>query len=168
MVAVTKPGKLELTCDPSYTSFSPASSPPTIQRQWLDYNPTMSVTAPKVLCNGGTSAALVANITAGDKITAKWAKWTHKQVSIMVWMYKCAADIKSCDGSGKKWLKIDQMRMTAPPLTGTSWGTAVVYKNFAWTSTIPASLAPGYFLIRHELLHSIKQMHHNFMRNAHN
>jgi len=140
------------TTYPGYTGFSPASSPATIQRQWPDYNPTLSVTAAKVMCNGGTSAALVANITAGDKITAKWAQWTHQQGPVMVWMYKCAGDIKSCDGSGKNWFKIDQMGMTAPPLTGTSWGTAVVYKNLAWTSTIPASLAPGYYLIRHELL----------------
>ena len=42
--------------------------------------------------------------------------------------------------------------MTAPPLTGTSWGTAVVYAKLRWTSTIPASLAPGNYLIRHELL----------------
>jgi hypothetical protein len=42
--------------------------------------------------------------------------------------------------------------MTAPPLTGTSWGTAVVYANLKWTSNIPATLKPGNYLIRHELL----------------
>ena len=71
---------------------------------------------------------------------------------VMVWMYKCKGDFKSCDGSGKNWFKIDQEGMTAPPLSGTSWGTAKVYKNLAWESTIPASLAPGNYLIRHELL----------------
>jgi hypothetical protein len=44
------------------------------------------------------------------------------------------------------------MGMTAPPLTGTGWGTAVVEAKLQWTSTIPASLAPGNYLIRHELL----------------
>ena len=44
------------------------------------------------------------------------------------------------------------MGMTAPPLTGTSWGTAVVYANLKSTSTIPATLKPGNYLIRHELL----------------
>jgi len=140
------------TAYPGYEGFSPASSPATIERQWPDYNPTMSVTAHSVMCNGGTSAALVANVTAGAKITAKWGQWTHQQGPVMVWMYKCAGDIKSCDGSGKNWFKIDQMGMTAPPLTGTNWGTAIVYKTLAWTSTIPASLAPGYYLIRHELI----------------
>ena len=42
--------------------------------------------------------------------------------------------------------------MTAPPLSGTSWGTNDVLKTLKWTSTIPQSLAPGNYLIRHELL----------------
>ena len=104
------------------------------------------------MCNGGTSAALVANVTGGSVITAKWAQWTHQQGPIMVWLYKCPAGIKSCDGSGNYWFKIDQMGMTAPPLSGTSWGTAVVYAKLAWTSTLPKNLAPGYYLIRHELI----------------
>jgi hypothetical protein len=112
----------------------------------------MTVTDPKVKCNGGTSAALNATLAAGSSITAKWAQWTHQQGPVMVWMYKCAGEFSACDGSGKNWFKIDQMGMTAPPLTGTSWGTAIVYSKLAWTSTIPAKLAPGKYLIRHELL----------------
>jgi len=140
------------TTYPGYTGFSPSSSPPSIQRQWPDYNPTMTVTDPKVKCNGGTSAALNATVAAGASVTAKWAQWTHQQGPVMVWMYKYAGEFSACDGSGKNWFKIDQMGMTAPPLTGTSWGTAIVYAKLAWTSTIPAKLAPGKYLIRHELL----------------
>jgi len=137
---------------PGYEGYSPASGPPTIQRQWPSYNPIMSVTDPAMTCNGGTSAPLVANISAGDQITAKWAQWTHQQGPVMVWMYACPSGFKSCDGKGAGWFKIDQEGMTAPPLTGTNWGTAVVEAKLAWTSTIPKSLAPGNYLIRHELL----------------
>ncbi|KUJ19714.1 family 61 putative glycoside hydrolase [Mollisia scopiformis] len=140
------------TTYPGYQGFSPASSPPTIQRQWPDYNPIMSVSDAKMLCNTGTSAALNATIEAGSTITAKWAQWTHQQGPVMVWMYKCAGTFKACDGKGKGWFKIDQTGMTAPPLTGTSWGTAIVYSKLAYTSTIPKALAPGNYLIRHELL----------------
>ena len=90
----------------SYTGFSPASSPKTIQRQWPDYNPTMSVTDSKVMCNGGTSAELSAKVKAGGKIRAIWSQWTHAQGPVMVWMYKCSGDFNSCDGSGKKWFKV--------------------------------------------------------------
>jgi hypothetical protein len=112
----------------------------------------MSVTDPAMTCNGGTSAPLVANISAGDEITAKWAQWTHQQGPVMVWMYACPSGFKSCDGKGAGWFKIDQQGLTAPPLTSTNWGTAVVEAKLAWTSTIPQNLAPGNYLIRHELL----------------
>jgi hypothetical protein len=74
-----------------YTGFSPASSPKTIQRQWPDYNPTMSITDSKVMCNGGTSADLVAKVAAGGKIKAFWSQWTHAQGPVMVWLYKCTS-----------------------------------------------------------------------------
>jgi hypothetical protein len=104
------------------------------------------------MCNGGKSADLTATVAAGSKVKAFWKQWTHQQGPVMVWMYKCAGAFTACDGSGVKWFKIDQEGMTAPPLSGNSWGTAKVYKNLFWESTIPASLAPGNYLIRHELL----------------
>lgn len=86
----------------------------------------MTVTDAKMTCNGGTSAALSAPITAGQNITAIWGQWTHKQGPVMVWMYKCSGAFTACDGKGKGWFKIDQMGMTAPPLSGDNWGTAIV------------------------------------------
>jgi len=137
---------------PGYQGFSPQYGPATIERQWPDYNPTLTVSDIKMRCNGGTSAALSATVAAGSTVTAFWQQWTHQQGPVMVWMYKCAAAFTACDGSGTGWFKIDQMGLTAPPLSGTSWGTAVLYKNLKWTSTIPAALAPGNYLIRHEVL----------------
>ena len=58
------------------------------------------------MCNGGTSADLSAKVAAGGKIKAIWAQWTHEQGPVMVWLYKCAGDFASCDGSGKKWFKV--------------------------------------------------------------
>jgi hypothetical protein len=67
-------------------------------------------------------------------------------------MYKCAGDFSACDGLGAGWFKNNEKSMTAPLLTGISWGTAVVYATLKWTSTIPPTLAAGNNLIRHELL----------------
>jgi hypothetical protein len=137
---------------PGYQGYSPAQSPATIERQWTDYNPVLSVSDAKMRCNGGTSAALSAPVKAGGKVRAIWQQWTHQQGPVMVWLYKCPGAFSSCDGSGAGWFKIDQMGMTAPPLTGTSWGTAVVMAQLYWESTIPAKIADGNYLIRHELL----------------
>lgn len=58
------------------------------------------------MCNGGTKADLSAKVAAGGSVTAFWKQWTHSQGPVMVWMYKCAGDFSSCDGSGKKWFKV--------------------------------------------------------------
>lgn len=70
----------------------------------------------------------------------------------MVWLFKCAGTFAACDGSGAGWFKIDQKGLTAPPLSSTNWGTNDVMKTLKWTSTIPAKLANGNYLVRHELL----------------
>ncbi|KAK2804672.1 hypothetical protein FQN50_006511 [Emmonsiellopsis sp. PD_5] len=137
---------------PGYTGFSPGSSPETIQRQWPDYNPIMEVADAMMTCNGGTTAQLSAEVAAGSEVTAIWSQWTHAQGPVMVWMYQCAGDFAACDGKGNNWFKIDEAGLIEGPIDGEGWGTGVVLKELQWTSVIPANLAPGNYLIRHELL----------------
>ncbi|SPO07319.1 related to cel1 protein precursor [Cephalotrichum gorgonifer] len=138
---------------PGYQGFSPASSPPTIQRQWPNYDPIMTVTDPKMTCNGGTSAALSAPVSAGANVTAHWAQWTHAQGPVMVWLYDCqGAPFSACDGSAERWVKIDQLGLWGSQLNSENWGTAIVLAQLAWTSIIPYNIRPGNYLIRHELL----------------
>ncbi|KAL2016975.1 hypothetical protein VTK56DRAFT_2809 [Thermocarpiscus australiensis] len=137
---------------PGYDGYSPATSPKTIQFQWPDYNPTMSVSDIKMRCNGGTSADLSAPVTAGENVTAFWKQWTHSQGPVMVWLFKCPGAFSSCQGDGKGWFKIDQMGLFGTQLTSNDWGTALVVQNLKWSSRIPKNLAPGNYLIRHELL----------------
>lgn len=137
---------------PGYEGFSPATSPKTIQFQWPDYNPVMNVNDIKMRCNGGTSADLSAPVNAGENVTAVWKQWTHEQGPVMVWLYKCPGDFSSCKGDGKGWFKIDQLGLYGTQLTSNEWGTGIVYRDLRWTSRIPRNLAPGNYLIRHELL----------------
>ncbi|KAG8855536.1 hypothetical protein FRB91_002058 [Serendipita sp. 411] len=140
------------TTYPGYTGFSPASSPPTIEWQWPDYNPTLDPAMSSVKCNGGTSAALSASVAAGGTVTAKWAQWTHAEGSISVYLFKCAGAFSACTGSGSGWFKIDEAGLLSGTMYSGTWGAGQVLKNLQWTSTIPASLAPGNYLIRHELI----------------
>ncbi|KAH6854800.1 glycoside hydrolase [Chaetomium sp. MPI-CAGE-AT-0009] len=140
------------TTYPGYEGFSPTGAD-TIQFQWPDYNPTMEVGDAKMRCNGGTSAALSAPINAGENITAVWKQWTHAQGPVMVWMYKCDGDFgASCEGDGQGWFKIDQMGLFGTDPASEDWGTGIVLKTLEWSSKIPTNLAPGNYLIRHELL----------------
>jgi hypothetical protein len=70
----------------------------------------------------------------------------------MVWLFKCASDFASCKGDGKGWFKIDQAGLSKPPMNSNNWATHTVLTKGEWTSTIPAKIAAGNYLIRHELL----------------
>ncbi|KAI0172910.1 glycoside hydrolase family 61 protein [Hypoxylon sp. FL1284] len=135
-----------------YQGFSPVSGAQIIQRQWPDYNPIMTVTDARMTCNGGTSAPIAAEVEAGSEVTAFWKQWTHAQGPVMVWMYACDGEFSGCNGESKKWFKIDEKGLEGSNLNSENWGTADVLKNGKWTSTIPKSLKPGNYLIRHELL----------------
>ncbi|TPX15348.1 uncharacterized protein E0L32_004625 [Thyridium curvatum] len=145
---------------PGYQGFSPGNSRDVIQWQWPDYNPIMSASDPKLRCNGGHSATQSAPVMPGDTVSATWGQWTHSQGPILVWMYKCPGAFSSCDGSGAGWFKIDEAGFhgdgsgvfldTERP---SGWDIAkLVGGNKQWTSTIPQGLAPGNYLIRHELI----------------
>lgn len=144
----------------SYQGFSPSNTPNVIQRQWPDYNPVLSTDDAKLRCNGGTSATLSATAAPGDTVTATWAQWTHSQGPILVWLYKCAGAFSACDGSGAGWFKIDEggfhgdgKTVFLDTETPSGWDIAkLVGGNKKWTSTIPLGLAPGNYLIRHELI----------------
>ncbi|PKS05147.1 hypothetical protein jhhlp_008514 [Lomentospora prolificans] len=145
---------------PGYQGFSPSNSPNVIQWQWSDYNPVMSATDPKLRCNGGHSATEAAEAAPGDEVSAIWGQWTHSQGPILVWMYKCPGEFSACDGSGAEWFKIDEAGFSGDGTsvfldseTPSGWEIAkLVGGNKAYTSTIPAGLAPGNYLIRHELI----------------
>lgn len=137
---------------PGYNGFAPKAGAETIQRQWNDYSPVLDVTDAKMRCNGGTSAQLSAPVQAGENVTAVYKQWTHQQGPVMVWLFKCAGDFASCDGSGRGWFKIDQMGLWGGVLDSNNWATAIVVKNLKWSSAIPKNLAAGNYLIRHELL----------------
>lgn len=120
----------------------------------------MSVTDIKLRCNGGTSATESATAAPGDTVTAIWGQWTHSQGPILVWMYKCAGAFSSCDGSGAGWFKIDEagfhgdgVKVFLDTEVNSGWDIAkLVGGNKQWSSKIPQGLAPGNYLIRHELI----------------
>lgn len=132
-----------------YNGYNPNQNPTTVQWTWKTYDPIFKVTDPMMTCNGGTPGKLSITIPAGGNITAGWKQWTHQQGPVMVWMYDCeGADFSACNGKSKRWFKIDEAGLYSGKLAGNDWATAVVYNKKVWTSTIPANLKPGNYIIR--------------------
>jgi len=74
---------------------------------------------------------------------AKWAQWTHVPSSVAVYL--------SNDG-GSKWFKIDEAAVLSGTVGGNDWAGNVIIKTGVWSSKVPAGLAPGKYIVRHELI----------------
>ncbi|MCJ1327783.1 hypothetical protein MMC10_004458 [Thelotrema lepadinum] len=142
----------------TYNGFIPynsaANQPATIQREWDSYNPIQDPTQTTMRCNAnGANSQLTATVAAGSKVEAFWNPWPHTIGPVVVWMAKCPGACSSFDGSGNVWFKIDQAGLESGTLTTGLWGQGqLINQNSTWTSTIPASLPAGQYLLRHELL----------------
>ncbi|TFK36719.1 cellulose-growth-specific protein [Crucibulum laeve] len=142
----------------TYAGWSPYNDPSSqtsIERPYSTYDPILSPTDAKMSCNNNGQASahqLSATVAAGTSITAKWSQWTHAQGPVMVYMAKCSGSCTSSNSNSLKWFKIAQTGLISGTLGNGQWGLGQVMNTLSYTATIPASLAAGEYLIRHELL----------------
>ncbi|KAI0789130.1 glycoside hydrolase [Abortiporus biennis] len=144
----------------TYQGFKAYNTPTgqtSIQREWDTYNPLTDPTDPALPCNtnGASlgSGQLSATVAAGSKVTAYWNQWPHTIGPVMVYMASCGGSCTSADTSSLNWFKIDEAGLISGTVVTGTWGQGeLVANNNSWTSTIPASLAPGEYMLRHELL----------------
>ncbi|KAJ3563644.1 hypothetical protein NP233_g8808 [Leucocoprinus birnbaumii] len=142
----------------TYPGWQPYNTPTgqtSIERPYSTYDPIMSATASTMACNdnGQASAAqLSASVPAGSQITAKWSQWTHAEGPVTVYMAKCNGSCTSSNSNSLKWFKISETGLKSGTVGAGKWGLGDVMATLSYTATIPASLAAGEYLIRHELL----------------
>ncbi|KAF9463958.1 cellulose-growth-specific protein [Collybia nuda] len=142
----------------TYQGWSPYNTPTgqsSIGRPYSSYDPILSPTASTMSCNNNGQASagqLSATVAAGTAITAKWAQWTHGQGPVTVYMAKCSGSCTSNNSNNLSWFKIAETGLVSGNLPSGVWGTGQVQNSLSYTATIPASLAAGEYLIRHELL----------------
>lgn len=108
-----------------------------------------------IRCNnaGTLGTGVSAPVTAGSTIKTHWTQWTHRPAAVMIYMAKCpSSGCNSWDGAGKVWFKIDEEGLVSGTQNAGKWAGDQITDTLNWTTTVPASLAPGEYLIRHELL----------------
>lgn len=141
-----------------YKGFVPYNTPVgqvSIQREWDTYNPILDPTLAIMRCNdNGAVAQLSATVAAGSAITAYWNNpWPHNLGPMIVYMANCGGDCSNFDGSGNVWFKINEGGLISGTLSKGLWASGqMIANNNSWTVTIPSSLAPGNYLIRHETI----------------
>ncbi|KAJ7114035.1 glycoside hydrolase family 61 protein D [Mycena epipterygia] len=149
-----------------YQGWSPYNTPTGqtgIERPWSSYNPILSPTDPTIACNDdGTSGALqlTATVKAGTPIIAYWNQvWPHPYGPMLTYLAQCPGT--TCTGVNAntlKWFKIDQSGLINGTVYNGYWGSGkMIAQNSSWTTTIPATVPNGNYLIRFETiaLHSL-------------
>ncbi|KAL4268940.1 Lytic polysaccharide monooxygenase AA9 [Pleurotus pulmonarius] len=145
------------TTYPGFLAYNPPTGQKSIQREWDTYNPITDPVDPNIACNvdGSSlgSGQLSATVAAGSQIKATWNQWPHTVGPVMVYMAKCPGSCTSAVASSLSWFKIEEAGLLSGTLSTGSWAQGELVNNGnTWTTTIPASLAPGEYMIRHELL----------------
>ncbi|KAF5102262.1 hypothetical protein D0Z00_000445 [Geotrichum galactomycetum] len=112
--------------------------------------PVADFTTKDIVCNGNAKpAALVADVKAGANATFYWTTWpeSHKG-PVMTYLADCGGDCRTVDPSTLSYFKIDHAGFE-----NGKWITdKIIANNNSYSLTIPEDIAPGNYIIRHELL----------------
>ncbi|KAI0063685.1 hypothetical protein BV25DRAFT_405449 [Artomyces pyxidatus] len=141
----------------NYTGWNPFVDPyaqpvpSRVVRKIPSDGPVADVSGPDIACNTGgeTGTSVLADTPAGSGVTFQWVYWPSDHLGpVSTYMTSCNDDCSSFDASSAKWFKLDADGYD----NGTFASQKLMDNNFQWTSTIPAALAPGQYLMRHEII----------------
>ncbi|KAJ4474473.1 glycoside hydrolase family 61 protein, partial [Lentinula aciculospora] len=149
----------------SYPGNVPGAQPTSsVIRQVSDISPVKGASNPDLNCGlSAQFAADVADTNPGDELAFDWRggdnqnasiilnfPWPHNTGPMLTYMTSCGSS--SCttyNSSSSKWFKIEQVARIS---SGGPWAQESVMEGFPANVTLPSTLAPGNYLIRHEIM----------------
>lgn len=122
-----------------------------------------SFVAGDIICHkSATNAGGHAVVAAGDKVFIQWDAWpeSHKG-PVIDHLANCgAAGCETVDKTALQFFKIDEVGLRDGTTAPGTWGSDQLIKNNnSWLVEIPPTIAPGFYVLRHEIiaLHSARQ-----------
>ncbi|KAK3941742.1 glycosyl hydrolase family 61-domain-containing protein [Diplogelasinospora grovesii] len=116
---------------------------------------------PDIICHlSATPAGAEAPVDAGDTIEIRWTPWpaSHKG-PVIDYLANCNGPCESADKTRLKFFKISQVGLV--DAASDVWGaTQLTNNNNSWLVRIPTDIAPGNYVLRHEIiaLHAAGQL----------
>ncbi|KAI3336788.1 lytic polysaccharide monooxygenase [Xylariaceae sp. AK1471] len=151
----------------SYIGFDPTSAPYAKQPDSIVWSNgatdngfvlSSAVQDPDIICHlDATNGVLTAPAAAGGKVSITWNTWpeSHKG-PVIDYLADCGGDCATVDKTTLKFFKIAEMGQlelgSGSGSTGKFADDLLFDTGFTWTSTIPASIKPGNYVWRHELI----------------
>ncbi|KAH9229621.1 lytic polysaccharide monooxygenase, partial [Colletotrichum gloeosporioides 23] len=152
----------------AYTFYQPyqdpysSPAPERVSRPIQGNGPVEDITSIDIQCGGysaggvkGSSPAkLEAKAAAGSEVTLNWTLWPDSHIGpTITYMAKCpdAGCTDYLPGTDAVWFKVQEDGREG---TSNTWGATPLMKagNSGVKYTIPECLAPGHYLVRHEII----------------
>jgi lytic cellulose monooxygenase (C1-hydroxylating) len=118
---------------------------------------------PDIICHKNSSNALGhAVVAAGDRVFIQWDTWpeSHKG-PVMDYLARCGdSGCETVDKATLKFFKIDEVGLVDGSKQPGKWASDQLVQNKnSWLVQIPSNIAPGFYVLRHEIiaLHSAGQ-----------
>ncbi|RMZ88092.1 hypothetical protein DV736_g4688, partial [Chaetothyriales sp. CBS 134916] len=112
--------------------------------------------SPDIICHkAATPGGSYVNVTAGGTVELQWSPWPEGHKGPMIdYLARCFNDdCTSVDKTTLLFNKIDQKGLIDGSVEPGTWASDQMrLNNNSWTTTIPSSIAPGKYVLRHETI----------------
>ncbi|KAJ0417650.1 glycosyl hydrolase family 61-domain-containing protein [Aspergillus carlsbadensis] len=112
-------------------------------------------TNPDLICSlNATNAQGHVTVAAGDKINLQWTEWpdTHHG-PVIDYLASCNGACETVDKTALEFFKIDGVGLVDNSAVPGVWGDdQLIDNNNSWMVQIPESIAPGNYVLRHEII----------------
>jgi hypothetical protein len=142
--------------NPSYQYQKPApqvvqwSTPDDLQNTFV---PPTSYDKPDIVCHlGATPADMAIPVKGGDVLGVQWTTWpdSHKG-PIFDMLANCNGPCQGVDKTKLKFFEIGQSALVDS--AADVWaGNVLIKNNLTWFIKIPTAIAPGNYVLRHEII----------------
>jgi hypothetical protein len=139
----------------------PYQSDPPASIGWAETATDLGYVAPDayasgdIICHrGATNAQLSASVAAGDVVTMFWNTWPESHHGPVIdYIASCDGDCKSVDKTTLEFVKIAESGLISDTTSPGTWASDnLISNNNSWAITIPSTLAPGNYVLRHEII----------------
>jgi cellulase len=103
-----------------------------------------------IICHkSATPVANAASVAAGGSVTLQWDTWPESHAGPVIdYIAPVSGDFASIDKTSLQWVKIAESGYN-----GGDWAALELIANGnSWTVDIPSNLAPGNYVLRHEII----------------
>ncbi|KAK5717492.1 hypothetical protein LTS12_027734 [Elasticomyces elasticus] len=108
-----------------------------------------------IICHqNATNAKGHVTVKAGDRVNVQWTAWPDSHHGpVMDYLADCGDSCETVDKTKLEFFKVDGVGLVDDAKVPGTWGDDQLIKNNnSWMVEIPKSIAPGNYVLRHELM----------------